>query len=1022
MVRNKLTLMLAVSSLSLALSSSYAFSQEAANTTEPAVKAKPAAAAETIIVTGSRIGKTTFTSNSPLTIITTESSVLAAEVDGVKSLQNSVAAAGSTQVNNSYGGFITEGGPGVNTIGLRGLGPGRTLVLMNGKRLPPAGVRGQVGAVDLNIIPEIAIDRREVLRDGASATYGSDAIGGVVNLITRKNVNGFEVNIEAAVPQNSGGETYSASFLWGKTKDNYNFMVSYDHFELKELNIGDRKFASCVQDYVFDPATGARADFIDPKTGKPFCRAGYQNNLAVPQGAALTGASFWISDPSVTTRTTGIRPDSTVVSGNTCRNAFGNLVLCNVLLTVPGFRRQFYPKAGTTGLPLELQSEQQTDFYKQQDIYSPVTRDTLYAKGSMDINFIEGAELFGEFLANKRNSTQDSNANDLFIVPSYYPGNPWGVNTIILPLIQTKAKQEVDTWQAVAGIRGKTNNGLNGFLKNGKWEISGQTSEALGTYTITDILDDRLNASFEYDTVTNTCPTPVLTGGTCLVIPWLSPRVISGGLNQAERDYLLTTDSGKTKYDQTIIEGYISGEIFKVPAGVVSANFGLQYREYSILDTPPAESLRGNTRIFSTSGITKGKDAVIEAMAEFEIPLIKGKPFFEDLSVNLQGRYTDYDSYDSNNTYKASLNWQMTSQVRLRGSVGTSYKAPELFNLFLADQTGFISQGNDPCAFWGESSNAKLRERCAAAGIAPDKTNGGNSIAVVASGGINNVANGFPQLKEETAENSSIGIIYRPTFADLQISLDYSKVDVTDQVASYGGANILGLCYAWPDDQYQFLCKNITRYPNNDPTRPSEVISVKNPYLNVSSQSQSEFALNIDYRKDFSFGRFSVNSETTFQTSLDSKLTPTSDTYDALGLIGYPAFVNRTQMQFRRKDWTYTWTTRAVGRTSDVRDFIDRYGSNPTSAGGVYQFNGFNEVTYKIHAETTIYHSMTVRYRSDKWTIVGGIDNIFDETPPSISSAPYGFPSLTSRLGTAALSSQYDLIGRSLFVNLTRRF
>jgi iron complex outermembrane receptor protein len=140
---------------------------------------------EEIVVTGSRIRRDEFTSASPVQVIDMEMSTLAGLIDTTEILQGSTVAANSSQINNLLGGFVVNGGPGVNTLDLRGLGANKTLVLLNGRRLNPAGTRGTVAAVDLNTLPASVIQRVEILKDGASSVYGSDAVTGVVNIITR---------------------------------------------------------------------------------------------------------------------------------------------------------------------------------------------------------------------------------------------------------------------------------------------------------------------------------------------------------------------------------------------------------------------------------------------------------------------------------------------------------------------------------------------------------------------------------------------------------------------------------------------------------------------------------------------------------------------------------------------------------------------------------------------------------------------------------------------------------------------
>ena len=158
---------------------------------------------ENIIVTGSRIKRTEFSSTAPITIITNERSQLAGLLDSTQILQGSTVASGQ-QLDDSFSGFVTDGGVGANSISLRGLGAQRTLVLVNGKRWGPSGVRGSTNAVDLTAIPTSMIARYEILKDGASSVYGADAVAGVVNAITKERIDGSRVNFQAITPEEGG--------------------------------------------------------------------------------------------------------------------------------------------------------------------------------------------------------------------------------------------------------------------------------------------------------------------------------------------------------------------------------------------------------------------------------------------------------------------------------------------------------------------------------------------------------------------------------------------------------------------------------------------------------------------------------------------------------------------------------------------------------------------------------------------------------------------------------------------------
>ena len=171
-----------------------------------------------IVITGTRIRQPEFTSPDPVSLIDPQLSKQAGYLDTADMLQSSPIAAGSTQITSALSSnFVTNGGPGAETIDLRGLGPNRTLVLLNGRRAGPAGTRGGVSSFDLNVLPQSIVQRVDILKTGASSIYGSDAVAGVVNLITKTDFNGLQIDGFGSIPTKRGGEQYSGSIMWGKS-------------------------------------------------------------------------------------------------------------------------------------------------------------------------------------------------------------------------------------------------------------------------------------------------------------------------------------------------------------------------------------------------------------------------------------------------------------------------------------------------------------------------------------------------------------------------------------------------------------------------------------------------------------------------------------------------------------------------------------------------------------------------------------------------------------------------------------
>ena len=192
---------------------------------EVPVSEEAAPVVEEIVVTGSRIRRDEFSSTSPITVITSETSALAGLLDTSDILQNSTIASGQ-QIDDTFSGFVTDGGPGARSLSLRGLGEQRTLILVNGKRWGPSGVRGGTNSVDLSAIPSSVIARYEILKDGASSVYGADAVAGVVNAITAQSFDGLQFNVQGLLPQEGGVESASGDFTWGRVGPDWSFSVS----------------------------------------------------------------------------------------------------------------------------------------------------------------------------------------------------------------------------------------------------------------------------------------------------------------------------------------------------------------------------------------------------------------------------------------------------------------------------------------------------------------------------------------------------------------------------------------------------------------------------------------------------------------------------------------------------------------------------------------------------------------------------------------------------------------------------
>src|SRR5690348_14669629 len=208
---------------------------------------------ETVTVSGSLLKRPEYQTTVPVQVVPIQADMAAGMFSVTDFVQSTAAAAGSTQINGQFGGYVIEGGTGVKPIDLRGLGAQRTLVLLDGQRPGPAGTRGQVNNFDLNVIPRAIIQRIEIVKDGSSSIYGSDAISGVVNLITKKRLDHTEMDFFVSSPEHGGGEQYSASIGtgWNFNKGNITFAAEVNRQEA--LKIGQRDFLDCPRDMVYGP-------------------------------------------------------------------------------------------------------------------------------------------------------------------------------------------------------------------------------------------------------------------------------------------------------------------------------------------------------------------------------------------------------------------------------------------------------------------------------------------------------------------------------------------------------------------------------------------------------------------------------------------------------------------------------------------------------------------------------------------------------------------------------------------------
>lgn len=968
--------------------------------TAPTPDAPAPTEVEAVVVTGSRIKRNEFNSPDPVQVITADQGRLKGIGNTAQLLQSSTIASGSPQITAAVSSaFVTDGGPGSETISLRGLGANRTLVLLNGRRAGPAGVRGGVSAFDLNVLPVAAIDRVEILKDGASSVYGSDAVAGVVNILTKRGQDGFSIDAFASQPQKHGGEEFRTSVGYGKTFSRGFFNITYDYAKKSEQTRGQRPYTNCGQQYIFD-ANGKRKDTIDPRTGKTQCR-----DLLYDQ--------VWLYT----------YPDFDAPNGKLQYNYGNNLG--QFIPQYPAGGRANYPGLPANWFVVGDSNDPANPDMGVLDYNSPFNlatsltprteRNTVFAQASFDVS--DNVEAYGEILLNRRATKTHGYRQFWTYLYTEDLGDPFSKgftgDFVLSPTPVTPRNrdgQRVDYQRYVGGLRGDF--GAN-VLKGWDWDIFAQYSHNKGLYSQDVILADAVNSAdgrSNFGTfglgkanslprATASCAglvTPV-SKRQCVDVNWMSADFLAGKYTAAEEAFLFDTETGKTIYKQLAVEGSVSGDLFRLPAGMVGAAFGAAYRRDEINDTPGPITRAGNIWGSSTSGITAGKDTTKEIYGELGIPLLKDLPFARSVDLSLSGRYTDVDSYGSDETYKIGLNWQIIPSVRVRATRGTSFRAPALFELYKNAETSFASQRTvDPCIRWQANLAAgtlsqRVADNCRAAGIPGAYTGAGASATITSGGGVG-------ALQAETSKATTYGVIWTPKFADLKVAVDYFDIQVNDEITQLGAARIVNGCYrslTFPTDP---LCSLFKRGPSN------LITTVTDNYLNIASQVNRGLDLTVNYGRSLPWDvRMDVELQSTWQ--FEDKTALFADTVvDDNGFVGDPDWTGQLNFRFSKNDWTAFWAVDMVGKASDAE-------TEPNA-------NTAKTTFYKIHTEFTAYHSLSLQKRFEDWSLLGGVANVFNEEPPQVTQAQGNY----DMVGRSVLSSQYDYIGRRVFVGIQAKF
>lgn len=1002
---------------------------------------------DTIVVTGSRIRKNSFSSTSPLQTVDAETIADLGLIDIQDVLQNTTVVQGVQLDQQFNAAFVSNAGPGGSAVNLRGLGADRTLLLINGRRVAPAGIEGAPSFPDTSILPSSMVQRIDILLDGASSVYGSDAVAGVVNVILREEFDGIQLDAFRTAPfENSAGTEQRYSILMGESGERASFILSAEYVHSAELNGNDRDWMFATDfgpDAFLLPNGGARdlagpVDFVptdsDGDGVNDFLRRQFGDGTRSQQFAAFPFGAIMIPRPG---------------TANPAFGVFENFEL---------FDGDFDKLDGPATL------------IRQGDQLIPeFQRFNVFATAKYDLgNWVEGTEAFLEFnLSNRQTKAEQSQAEtmDIQITTSnlFSPFTDFGQTANVTyrpfqPWLDTN-QTELTQYRLFGGLKGDL-----GFSKLPDWdyELYAGYTRSQGFSERTGIRETAFLRSLDHEFDGNgniVCSNPIPNPGgplasletleDCIPFnafdPGLAPldgsvARITGANDPRVIDYLRGVRTIDTFVDEAVIGGFFTGPIFDLPAGEMQLLLGGEARETALETKSDDTAARGLLSGFFLDRPSNGDVHLWELFGEIFIPVFKDAPLAQNLELEGAGRFTNHEFYGSNFTYSGKMSWSPVDFFTIKSTVGSSFRAPGMRELFLEGQSGFQNV-TDPCVVPGlaqvdtdgdgitDTYNAgpdndgdgfgdndpRLRgsqltiQNCQAEGLDPFSLGLGitpGSAEVFRAGNVG--------LDPETSFAFSGGVVFEQPFTDafdLRLSATYWNIKVKGAVLTPTAQFLVDSCYSstsFPDDPF---CTRRVRDPND--MFLSEIDATP---FNIAEDRASGVDMNLSYNQDFRLGgedfNLGIDTVSTWTRRLnDLTILPGAPAVfdEDAGEIGNPTWRSVATARLNWEDLTLFWQARHIGKQAD--ELEDR----PLNC-----FDPVNNIDWKrcYSVPHVVYHDASVAFRREAFTIRLGVNNVLDKNPPQVDEDVGG----TLNARSVPIGVGYDNIGRRAFLNISATF
>ena len=980
----------------------------AAQTTPPEPDDATEAESDTldeIVVTGSRIARRDYQSPSPIVTVGGETLAGAGQPTldrAIGQLPQFSAAQGLAQVGDVQARTGFSGGQSYSD--LRGLGSNRSLVLMDGRRLV---AQNPNGSIDLNTIPTSMIQNVEVITGGASATYGSDAIAGVVNFRLRSSFDGLEMSYRRGGTTEGDGATNQITAVMGSdfADDRGNATLAFEYADRAGVSGSTRPFFQNIRLLARPPEGIIEAG----QFGSQPTIAAVNSILArYPGTTPIAGSGLY-------TGALGINSDGTLFTtgaGANCVQNYRGLDQGLLGLGITNSCRQVSVALGnyfSVQVPLEKYNAMANIRY---DLTDDITAYGLF-------NFMHSSGF-------DSSSPGSSGPGKYFRVPLNSPfitGNPALQQLLASRPVQSTAplnltkllafagnRQQTfdyDVYQAVAGVRGS----IPGTELN---------FDAYGSFGRTNYNNVQFNdvSKAAFQTIMDGTANYVGTAGSCVGFAYnpFGTAPISAGCRQ----YAIRNNHNTNITEQSVFEATISGPLLTLPGGDLSFALGADYRKNTFEFQPDAALARGDTPSFDSSVPTGGAQSVKEIFGELSIPVFQDSMFGKSLTLDMGYRFAEYSGFGGVSAYKVDASYEPFDTVLIRGGFQHAIRAPSLGELFAPTITGSNAIGapptaGDPCdsrsVYRTGANAAQVQALCAAQGVptALYPTFVYSNDTVFGSSG------GNPDLTPENSDSFTIGAVYTPKFnsllfQSLNMSIDYYNISISDAIGSLALTTIIPRCFnsdGVSNPTYSnsnVFCQQFTRDTNS-----GAISFAREGTLNIATYETDGIDAQVDWGFPLeavglseSWGSVRFHSTVTYLMGFNVASLPGSPVLDYAGSIGnssvspqiaHPEIKANTSIGYTNGPFTLTGTWRYI----DAMIHQDKVANPASLTPSVPSYSYFD-----LNASIRI---------ADRYDLTAGFTNVTDEQPPFVSGQPLTTDSAT-----------YDIIGRTFFVGIKARF